>query len=291
MEREGHPSVSEVSSVGEELTGSAGVEERSQMPLQDVITCPDCSGDGCEHCDGRGWLHEEVGAGLGEDRVRCPVCKGGGEVGSFVLERECGGCAGEGVVSAGRAAELRSPDWTEIYSSVSMLLDANYWLDRDLRKIDLSPYDLRDEDLSGCNLAGHDLSGQDLRGSNLEGATLTGTNLSGTNLTNVSLEEAELVGAQLHGATLAQASLRAADLTDADLADADLSGANLVAANLTGANLLRTNLAGADLRDGNPEDACSLDGANLTGVTGLDEEQRAICVAKGAILDNDEEEA
>ncbi|MFL5625333.1 MAG: pentapeptide repeat-containing protein, partial [Ktedonobacteraceae bacterium] len=110
-----------------------------------------------------------------------------------------------------------------------------------------------------------DLGGADLSEANLHEAFLDSANFSGANL-----HKANFSGTNLHKATFAQAKLSKANFIDAELRGADLSGADLSEAKFGGANL---------------EDALSLKGADLRGVTGLTKEQLATCKAKGAIID------
>jgi uncharacterized protein YjbI with pentapeptide repeats len=96
--------------------------------------------------------------------------------------------------------------------------------------------------------------------------------------------------ANLRGANLITADLSKADLSEADLSKANLWGAHLWGAFLEnakfgGANLREARLGEADLRGAHPEDAQSLEDANLRGVKGLTEEQLKACKAKGAIID------
>lgn len=166
-----------------------------------TIRCRACDGKGCERCGGRGWLHESVGGGLGKGRRRCPFCEGAQEVGSFVMEQQCGACAGQGTVSAARYAELRRNNWEPKYSSVSEAreaLDQNPTLDVLEPSLDelIEMYELEALDCSGVDFSGKDLSDQ-----NFAGTDLTNANLDGTNLSSAGLGEADLSGATLRRLT------------------------------------------------------------------------------------------
>ena len=106
--------------------------------------------------------------------------------------------------------------------------------------------------------------------------------LQALDATGIFLDNAYLTRADLKQARMRQASLR-----NTNFYRATLSGARLFQSNLSGANLNETDLSGADLGETNIEDACSLEKADLRGVTGLTREQLATCKAKGAIIDED----
>lgn len=87
----------------------------------------------------------------------------------------------------------------------------------------------------------------------------------------------------LRGARLARTDLRGANLTLSDLRDADLRGADLRGADLEGARLAGADLRGADLTGAaltattffEGDRVARIGGADLRGVTGLLEAQRA----------------
>jgi uncharacterized protein YjbI with pentapeptide repeats len=112
------------------------------------------------------------------------------------------------------------------------------------------------------------------------------------------------LGAMLAVADLAEADLRWTDLSEANLIRANLQGSDLVKANLSRAILYQANLSDADLmgaklfygdaqtatprtRTGQPDyhtgqqTGAVIEGANLTGVQRLSEEQRYYCCAWG----------
>jgi uncharacterized protein YjbI with pentapeptide repeats len=112
------------------------------------------------------------------------------------------------------------------------------------------------------------------------------------------------LGAMLAVADLSDADLRWTDLSEANLIRADLQRADLVKANLSRTILYQANLSGADVmgarlfygdartasprtRTGKPDyktgdqTGAVIEGANLTGVQRLSEEQRYYCCAWG----------
>ena len=112
------------------------------------------------------------------------------------------------------------------------------------------------------------------------------------------------LGAMLAVADLADADLRWTDLSEANLIRANLQGGDLVKANLSRTILYQASLSGADLmgtrlfygdartatprtRTGKPnyetgeQTGAVIEGANLTGVQRLSEEQRYYCCAWG----------
>ena len=100
-------------------------------------------------------------------------------------------------------------------------------------------------------------------------------------------------------AELTRFTLANEDLNNQDWSGTDLRGQNLRGARFTSCNFSGVNFAGTDLTNttfeecqfagSNPELAASLEGTELL-VEGLSEEQRARCVARGAILRDDEED-
>ncbi len=218
--------------------------------------------------------------------MRCPICGGSGQLGSFVMEQECSGCEGNGWVSEVRYGDIEFGVFEATYSSVMEMKVAHD--DRNLQKVDLTSMDLRGEDLAGYNLSGQDLSGRDLSSIDLQEADLTGADLSRADLTGANLLQAQMASALLDGAILKKAYLSdhhyETDLRGVDLSQTKLVGAFLIAANisgrnlsgidlsrvdLTGADISRANLSGATLAGVNLTDAdltdASLAGATLTG--------------------------
>jgi uncharacterized protein YjbI with pentapeptide repeats len=144
--------------------------------------------------------------------------------------------------------------------------------------------------LKGAKLRLAQLKGADLRLAQLKGAKLRSAQFKGAKLHLAQLEGADLSWAQLEGANLRLAHLKGADLSWAQLKGTDLSwaqleGAYLSDAQLEGANLSDAQLEGANLYGANPEEADSLKGTKMNGVTGLTPEQREKCLKKGALFD------
>lgn len=181
-------------------------------------------------------------------------------------------------------------------------LDRFFFVNLDLRGVELREADLSGEYLNSVNLSGADLSKATLKGVKLWGADLSnailvdacldgaslcdgvfrdsagifpfsGANLSqadlssaslwGSNLSNANLSEAKLNNTYLGGAYLIDANLSEANLTAADLGEANLSGADLSGANLSRTNLLGANLSRANLSNANLQEADYLDYAYL----------------------------
>ena len=101
----------------------------------------------------------------------------------------------------------------------------------------------------------------------------------------IQLDNAYLREADLKQVWMPQVSLRKATLYGADLSKANLIGADLRKAKFHDSVLIRADLSGANLSGATLEEALTLVDTNLRGAKGLDEEQKAICKAKGAIID------
>jgi uncharacterized protein YjbI with pentapeptide repeats len=149
--------------------------------------------------------------------------------------------------------------------------------------------DATDVQLDHAFLAGADLAQAWLERASLREADLSLAQLEKATLYKAQLEGARLLGSQLKGAHLSLSQLKEANLYKAQLEEANLLGSQLKGATLHGAQLERTNLSyaqleGANLTEANPEDAASLDGTKMNGVTGLTPEQRERCIEKGAIF-------
>ena len=104
-------------------------------------------------------------------------------------------------------------------------------------------------------------------------------------------ESCDLSGATLRVSKLAGAQLRAADLSEADLISANLGGADLRGARLTGTNMIRgslqkARLGGADL-SGAVLIRLHIEGTDLSGVTGLTQEQLSRACADAATVPPD----
>ncbi|MEZ5263807.1 MAG: molybdopterin-dependent oxidoreductase [Acidimicrobiales bacterium] len=108
--------------------------------------------------------------------------------------------------------------------------------------------------------------GVELRGWDPADRTLAGIGLKGCDL-----REAQLAGCDLRGVNLSLSDLRGAVLRDADLRDADLEGADLRGCDLRGADLRAALGTATRLRDA----ATRLDGARVTGLSGLLEDEQA----------------
>ncbi|BCL79966.1 pentapeptide repeat-containing protein [Ktedonobacteria bacterium brp13] len=119
----------------------------------------------------------------------------------------------------------------------------------------------------------------------LDSAYLDESDLKDVWMRVASLRRARLRGAKLSGANLRRADLSRAFLDGAFLDGANLSRAHLSGAHLSGADLSRADLSRADLSGTHPENARSLQDADLRRAKGLTEEQREACKAKGAIID------
>ncbi len=119
-------------------------------------------------------------------------------------------------------------------------------------------------DMEGVQLQGARLEGADLRQAHLRRADLRGARLTGAKLSGADMREAQL-GPLMIGPD----RLLAADLTGATLRGTDLGGADLRRACLARADLTRAILHGAQTRH------TDFDGATLTGVKGLNIEEKA----------------
>lgn len=150
---------------------------------------------------------------------------------------------------------------------------------------------------AGVHMEGVDLSGIDLRYAWLKQASLRGATFRGAFLDNAILIASNMSEAILRGAQLIEANLRSADLTravldkaalngsvasGADFSHASARGTRFDDADLSHANLTGVDFGPADGRPANPEAALTLQGAIFQKVRGLTDEQRRICVEKGA---------
>ncbi len=170
------------------------------------------------------------------------------------------------------------------------------WIEDDLRAYDLTGALLIDAVLDGTNFSGCAMVGANLaaawaggvtferaqlRDVNLEKAMLEGAcfdeaiadgvRFRKANLQHASLQRARLVGAVLDGANASNATFRDADLRNASLWKTALSDANLSGVNLAGARIEHT----------------LMDGAVLTGATGIDAARVVSIDLDGALLDAD----
>lgn len=202
---------------------------------------------------------------------------------------------------------------------LATVLCRSYWLIREAGTISSEAARRRQLNAFGVHMEGVELSGVDLRHALLKQATLRGATLENAFLAWASLEgadlsETNLKGIELVSTTLVDANFMRADLTTANLNQANLDGANFYEAQLTEVEMARASARGtrfdkADLsgarlsgvefglsesngRRANPEDALTLTNATFRNVSGLTEEQVALCMNKGAIfLKEDEPEA
>ncbi len=120
---------------------------------------------------------------------------------------------------------------------------------------------------------------QALVGADLHGLSLIGASFGESNLTSSTFDDSNLLAADLEAATLTSASLRNAVLFRANLRGASLDEVDLTGADLSRASLRNALMAGTDILA-----AASLAGADLTDVTGLDEETLRECERRGAHL-------
>lgn len=72
------------------------------------------------------------------------------------------------------------------------------------------------------------------------------------------------------------------------MTDADFDGHSARFANFTGANLAGANLRGCDLRGAEIEWVLTFKGADMFGVTGMNEEQVRSCRDKGAMFGDED---
>ncbi|GDX71590.1 hypothetical protein LBMAG39_00230 [Cyanobium sp.] len=157
----------------------------------------------------------------------------------------------------------------------------------DLRGANLCRADLRGTDLSACLMDGVDLrlarydadtrvpDGIDLPRSGAVGpaAVLNGAFLNGADLRGMDLRHVNFMGAYLSGADLSGALLLGVRFVGADLRFAKLQGAVCDAARFTGAQLQQADFRAADLSNAALEGAESIQGADFTGVSGLEAAQ------------------
>jgi hypothetical protein len=138
-------------------------------------------------------------------------------------------------------------------------------------------------ELTHCDLHGavfYETHAADLAWSNFSYSNLTMVNLSFAKLQHANFAGARLDAATLEGADLQQASFLGSNLLSANLRLAHLEGADFTGANLYGANLIMTSLHGANI-----EAAASLQDTVLFAASGLTDEQRRQCAARGARIE------
>lgn len=169
--------------------------------------------------------------------------------------------------------DARGADWSGKIIKVS-----------NLQKARLCRVNLKGSDLSACNLADSDLklarydlntiwpedfnyqkSGAIGPGAKLDAAFLAGADLRGMDLRGVSF-----MGTYLSGANLSGAILDGVRLISADLRCAKLQGAMCRGARFTGSQLNQADFRGADLSDAALDGAESIEGADFSFATGLE---------------------
>ena len=109
-----------------------------------------------------------------------------------------------------------------------------------------------------------DLSKADLRGLNLQNI-----NLKNANLKETKLNFSNLSGANLDSANMEKCKLQEASLQRANLQNAKLKGAGMLESNLQNADFTNANLEGAQFNEDVDFMQSKLNGADLSGATGL----------------------
>lgn len=268
---------------------AGGTDQPEHVDPVDAAELESDSGEGQEARDG---APDDEGNG----NVDCAFCAGEGVLGGAGMQSICPACEGSGWMDAAEAADFDADEFAEAYAqsyeeeerefdSITDFLDAVIMGYVDADRFDVSSYDPRGEACPGVEWSGLDLGGVDLSDLDLHGAdfslcilgNLSGANLAGANLKGAGIEN------------LASAVLNGAALDGADLTDAILDRAVLCKATFGGARLAGASLVGADLTGSNIEQAATLNEANLKDAIGLVEDQRAACVAKGALLDDEDD--
>jgi len=181
---------------------------------------------------------------------------------SFPLARDL-------LLARGTLKEEDAQDSLPFLDAMGIQLDHAYLNGADLKQVWMPFASLQFVDLRWA-----DLSRAEIREAKLGGSMLVGANFSGANLLSAGLNSmmAFFLEANFSGANLSWSDFSSAEFSKANFSGADLREANLSESFLTGANL---------------EDAQSLEKTILRGVKGLTKEQKAICKAKGAIIDED----
>lgn len=155
-----------------------------------------------------------------------------------------------------------------------------FLVNADLQKADLQRANLSDVDLRGSQLGGANITGGYLMTGKLQRADLTSANLKGSYLLETKLMEANLRSVNGEMAWLNGANLEGANLKDAKFQCADFGRANLSwlenfhsAWGIDKERIMSVaGLEGAQFKDADLT-GVRLEGANLSGVTGLTQEQ------------------
>ena len=98
---------------------------------------------------------------------------------------------------------------------------------KDLRQAFFVNVDLKNVDLSKANLTGAQIVNSDLSGANLSGATLTNVNLGGTNFTGANFSQAKITKVVFQGNNLTNADFTGAILTKTAFWDTKIGGAKI----------------------------------------------------------------
>ena len=183
------------------------------------------------------------------------------------------------------------PELTEPNNSILGVIDARgaNWSGKiikipNLQKARLCRANLQGADLSGCNLDDSDLKlarydaktiwpadfNYQKSGAIGPGAKLNAVFLSGADLRGMDFRGASCMGTYLSGANLSGAILDGVRLISADLRCAQLQGAMCRGASFTGSQLNQADFRGADLSDAALDGAESIEGADFSFATGLE---------------------
>jgi len=183
------------------------------------------------------------------------------------------------------------PELTEANNSILGVIDARGadWSGQiikipNLQKARLCRVNLLGADLSGCNLDDSDLKlakydsktiwpagfNYQKSGAIGPGAKLDAAFLAGADLRGMDFRGASCMGTYLSGANLSGAILDGVRLISADLRCAKLQGAMCRGARFTGSQLNQADFRGADLSDAALDGAESIEGADFSFATGLE---------------------
>ncbi len=183
------------------------------------------------------------------------------------------------------------PELTEPNNSILGVIDARgaNWSGKiikipNLQKARLCRANLQGADLSSCNLDDSDLKlarydaktiwpadfNYQKSGAIGPGAKLDAAFLAGADLRGMDLRGASCMGTYLSGANLSGAILDGVRLISADLRCAQMQGAMCRGARFTGSQLNQADFRGADLSDAALDGAESIEGADFSFATGLE---------------------
>lgn len=197
---------------------------------------------------------------------------------ALLLSLSVAGLLGLAAIRAQAAGDCRSEpapgiNWQECEKRLLMLGGSDF-KDAKLFSTDLTATDLRNTNLVGADLEKAKLVRASLAGAKAKGTRFARIEAYRTDFSGIVADEASFEGAELQRSNFAEAKLSNANFSKADLARSQFDGAELAGSRFPLANLARTDFRGATFSG--PVDfdrafffLARIEGADLTGATGL----------------------